>query len=49
MNGLLTGTHDVSESHYKLLQAFLPENILALVSRHLERQDYLTMSSVTCA
>jgi S-adenosylmethionine:tRNA ribosyltransferase-isomerase len=42
VNGLLTGTHDVSESHYKLLQAFLPENILARISRHLERQDYLT-------
>jgi len=42
VNGLLTGAHDVSESHYKLLQAFLSENILARVSRHLERQDYLT-------
>ena len=42
VNGLLTGTHDVSESHYKLLRAFLPENILARVNRHLERQDYLT-------
>jgi S-adenosylmethionine:tRNA ribosyltransferase-isomerase len=42
VNGLLTGAHDVSESHYKLLQAFLPENTLARVSRHLDRQDYLT-------
>jgi len=41
-DGLLTGTHDVSESHYKLLLTFLPENILARVSQHLERQDYLT-------
>jgi S-adenosylmethionine:tRNA ribosyltransferase-isomerase len=42
VDGLLTGTHDVSESHYKLLLAFLPENILTRVSRHLEREDYLT-------
>jgi S-adenosylmethionine:tRNA ribosyltransferase-isomerase len=42
VDGLLTGTHDVSESHYNLLLAFLPENILARVSRHLEREDYLT-------
>jgi S-adenosylmethionine:tRNA ribosyltransferase-isomerase len=42
VDGLLTGTHDVSESHYQLLRAFLPENVLARVSRHLERQDYLT-------
>jgi S-adenosylmethionine:tRNA ribosyltransferase-isomerase len=42
VDGLLTGTHDVSESHYQLLRAFLPENILAQVSQRLERQDYLT-------
>jgi len=42
VDGLLTGTHDVSESHYQLLRAFLPENALARVSRRLERQDYLT-------
>jgi S-adenosylmethionine:tRNA ribosyltransferase-isomerase len=40
--GLLTGTHDVSESHYQLLRAFLPENRLARVSRRLEERDYLT-------
>jgi S-adenosylmethionine:tRNA ribosyltransferase-isomerase len=42
VDGLLTGAHDVSESHYQLLRAFLPENVLARVSQHLERQDYLT-------
>jgi S-adenosylmethionine:tRNA ribosyltransferase-isomerase len=42
VDGLLTGTHDVSESHYQLLRAFLPENVLTRVSQHLERQDYLT-------
>ena len=42
VDGLLTGTHDVSESHYQLLRAFLPENILRNVSQHLETQNYLT-------
>jgi len=42
VDGLLTGTHDVSESHYQLLQAFLPESTLVKVSQHLEEQDYLT-------
>jgi S-adenosylmethionine:tRNA ribosyltransferase-isomerase len=41
VDGLLTGTHDVSESHYQLLLAFIPENVLAQVSMHFERQDYL--------
>jgi len=42
VGGLLTGTHDVSESHYQLLQALLPETTLAGVSQHLEEQNYLT-------
>jgi S-adenosylmethionine:tRNA ribosyltransferase-isomerase len=42
VSGLLTGTHDVSESHYQLLRAFLPENVLASVSRRLEERNYLT-------
>jgi len=42
VSGLLTGTHDVSESHYQLLRAFLPEYILAGVSQRLEERDYLT-------
>jgi S-adenosylmethionine:tRNA ribosyltransferase-isomerase len=42
VSGLLTGTHDVSESHYQLLRAFLPEIILARVSRRLEERNYLT-------
>jgi len=41
VGGLLTGAHDVSESHYLLLRTFLPENVLAQVSRHFERLDYL--------
>jgi S-adenosylmethionine:tRNA ribosyltransferase-isomerase len=42
VDGLLTGTHEVSESHYQLLKAFLPESRLLGISRHLEEQGYLT-------
>lgn len=42
VDGLLTGTHDVTESHYRLLQAFLPETLLIGISQHLEEQSYLT-------
>ena len=42
VDGLLTGTHDVSESHYQLVRAFLPETILSKVSQHLDEQNYLT-------
>ena len=42
VDGLLTGTHDVSESHYQLLRAFLPEFLLTNISQHLEEQNYLT-------
>ncbi len=42
VDGLLTGTHDVSESHYQLLQAFLSESLLNSISQHLEEQNYLT-------
>ncbi len=42
VDGLLTGTHDVSESHYQLLQAFLPERPLTEISQHLDEQHYLT-------
>ncbi len=42
VGGLLTGTHDVSESHYQMLRAFLPEKTLERVSRHLDEQEYLT-------
>jgi S-adenosylmethionine:tRNA ribosyltransferase-isomerase len=41
VDGLLTGAHDVSESHYQLLRTFLPESVLAQVSSHFERQGYL--------
>lgn len=42
VDGLLTGTHDVSESHYQLLRAFLPAGLLARISQQLEEQNYLT-------
>ena len=42
VDGLLTGTHEMSESHYQLLRAFLPEPSLLRISHHLEEQDYLT-------
>jgi S-adenosylmethionine:tRNA ribosyltransferase-isomerase len=42
VDGLLTGTHDVTESHYRLLRAFLPETCLLKISQHLEERGYLT-------
>jgi S-adenosylmethionine:tRNA ribosyltransferase-isomerase len=42
VDGLLTGTHDATESHYQLLRAFLPEEDLKEISRHLEEHNYLT-------
>jgi len=42
VDGLLTGTHDVSGSHYQLLRAFLPESLLTSISQHLEEQNYFT-------
>ncbi|MEP7271976.1 MAG: S-adenosylmethionine:tRNA ribosyltransferase-isomerase [Acidobacteriota bacterium] len=42
VDGLLTGTHDVSESHYKLLRAFLPESMLLRLNEQLELAGYLT-------
>jgi S-adenosylmethionine:tRNA ribosyltransferase-isomerase len=42
VDGLLTGTHDVTESHYRLLGAFLPEPCLLKMSRFLEAHGYLT-------
>ncbi|MCI0490648.1 MAG: S-adenosylmethionine:tRNA ribosyltransferase-isomerase [Blastocatellia bacterium] len=42
VDGLLTGTHEMSESHYQLLGAFLPESLLLRISNHLAEEDYLT-------
>jgi S-adenosylmethionine:tRNA ribosyltransferase-isomerase len=42
VDGLLTGTHDVTESHYQLLSAFLPRAVLERMTSHLEQAAYLT-------
>ena len=42
VDAILTGTHEVSESHYQLLGAFLPESDLSRISHHLEERGYLT-------
>ena len=42
VDGLLTGTHEVNESHYQLLRAFLPDDLLSLMSEQLEARGYLT-------
>jgi S-adenosylmethionine:tRNA ribosyltransferase-isomerase len=42
VDGLLTGTHDVSESHYQLLRAFLSDAHLQRLSDHLDAHHYLT-------
>ena len=48
VDGLLTGSHDVTESHYQLLHAFLPEPLMLRMSRHLEDHDYLTHEYGDC-
>jgi len=42
VDGLLTATHEVSESHYQLLRAFLPEETLVTMTEQLEENGYLT-------
>ena len=42
VDGLLTGTHEVSESHFQLLRAFLSEELLMSVNQQLETNNYLT-------
>jgi S-adenosylmethionine:tRNA ribosyltransferase-isomerase len=42
VDALLTGTHDVAESHYQLLGAFVPTRVLIRINGHLEAQGYLT-------
>jgi S-adenosylmethionine:tRNA ribosyltransferase-isomerase len=48
VDGLLTGSHEVSESHYQLLHAFLPEALLLRMSQHLEDHHYLTHEYGDC-
>jgi S-adenosylmethionine:tRNA ribosyltransferase-isomerase len=41
VDGLLTGVHDPTASHYALLQAFAPARLLRAASEHSEREGYL--------
>jgi S-adenosylmethionine:tRNA ribosyltransferase-isomerase len=41
-DGLLTGVHDKSASHYALLHAFAPEEVLARATAHSEEAGYLS-------
>ena len=42
VDGLLTGVHERSASHYALLQAFAPGDLLARASDHAEQSGYLS-------
>ncbi|HMG32349.1 MAG TPA: S-adenosylmethionine:tRNA ribosyltransferase-isomerase [Blastocatellia bacterium] len=42
VDGLITGTHEVSESHYQLLRAFVSDSTLARISAFVEGHNYLT-------
>jgi len=41
-DGLLTGVHEKSASHYALLHAFAPADLLARASAHAEAAGYLS-------
>jgi S-adenosylmethionine:tRNA ribosyltransferase-isomerase len=42
VDGLLTGTHEPTATHYALLHAFAPADLLARATAHAERSGYLT-------
>jgi S-adenosylmethionine:tRNA ribosyltransferase-isomerase len=42
VDGLLTGVHEPSASHYALLRAFAPGDLLARASQHAEQAGYLS-------
>ncbi|UQA55532.1 S-adenosylmethionine:tRNA ribosyltransferase-isomerase [Polyangium aurulentum] len=42
VDGLFTGMHEPSESHFRLLGAFAPEGVLARAHAHAEAAGYLT-------
>jgi S-adenosylmethionine:tRNA ribosyltransferase-isomerase len=42
VDGLLTGVHEKGASHYALLRAFAPEQVLARASAHAEESGYLS-------
>jgi len=42
VDGLLTGVHEASASHYALLRAFAPADLLARATEHADQAGYLT-------
>jgi S-adenosylmethionine:tRNA ribosyltransferase-isomerase len=42
VDGLLTGTHEPTASHFALLHAFAPAELLARASAHAEHAGYLS-------
>ena len=42
VDALLTGMHEPSESHYRLLHAFAPRALIAAAHAHAETEGYLT-------
>ncbi len=41
VSGLLTGIHETDTSHFTLLEAFAPEDLLVTAARHAEEAGYL--------
>jgi S-adenosylmethionine:tRNA ribosyltransferase-isomerase len=42
VDGLFTGVHETTASHYALLRAFAPDHLLARATAHSEREGYLS-------
>jgi S-adenosylmethionine:tRNA ribosyltransferase-isomerase len=42
VDGLLTGVHEPSASHYALLRAFAPGDLLSRATAHAEQAGYLS-------
>jgi S-adenosylmethionine:tRNA ribosyltransferase-isomerase len=42
VDGLFTGVHEPTASHYALLRAFAPDALLARATAHSEREGYLS-------
>jgi S-adenosylmethionine:tRNA ribosyltransferase-isomerase len=43
VSGLLTGIHETDTSHFTLLKAFAPEDLLLAAARHAEQAGYLAL------
>lgn len=42
VDAILSGTHEAGSSHYELLRAFVPDEVLTQISHELAAHDYLT-------